>query len=142
MNNATTSPQVIVSLTSFPAAIPYAVEAIRSVLNGSVLPDKVVLYLDTQKFPDGILPTELEDLKAECPIFEVRFDEDPTAFLTGMPFDSAYPISMLFTPVAASQISLSDGAASISSGVTRILFIISTSQSATLSMASSGVEFS
>ena len=75
MNNATTSPQVIVSLTSFPAAIPYAVEAIRSVLNGSVLPDKVVLYLDTQKFPDGILPTELEDLKAESPIFEVRFDE-------------------------------------------------------------------
>ena len=65
MNNATTSPQVIVSLTSFPAAIPYAVEAIRSVLNGSVLPDKVVLYLDTQKFPDGILPTELEDLKED-----------------------------------------------------------------------------
>ena len=75
MNNATTSPQVIVSLTSFPAAIPYAVEAIRSVLNGSVLPDKVVLYLDTQKFPDGTLPTELEDLKAESPMFEVRFDE-------------------------------------------------------------------
>ena len=64
MNNAPTSPQVIVSLTSFPAAIPYAVEAIRSVLKGSVLPDKVVLYLDTQKFPNGTLPTELEDLKA------------------------------------------------------------------------------
>ena len=43
--------RIIVSLTSFPAAIPYAVQAIRSVLRGSLLPDKVVLYLDTQKFP-------------------------------------------------------------------------------------------
>ena len=66
--------QIIVSLTSFPAAIPYAVQAIRSILNGSLLPDKVVLYLDTQKFPDGKLPPELETLKAESPIFEVRFD--------------------------------------------------------------------
>lgn len=65
---------IIVSLTSFPAAIPYAVQAIRSILNGSVLPDKVVLYLDTQKFPGGILPAELKALQEESPIFEVRFD--------------------------------------------------------------------
>lgn len=75
MNKSHIREKVIVSLTSFPAAIPYAVQAIRSVLNGSVLPDKVVLYLDTQKFPDGILPTELEGLKKEYPIFEVRFDD-------------------------------------------------------------------
>ena len=66
--------KVIVSLTSFPEAIPYAVQAIRSILNGSVLPDKIVLYLDTQKFPGEVLPAELEALKAESPIFEVRFD--------------------------------------------------------------------
>lgn len=66
--------KIIVSLTSFPAAIPYAVQAIRSVLQGSLLPDKVVLYLDTEKFPGEVLPEELEALKAECPIFEVRFD--------------------------------------------------------------------
>lgn len=66
--------KVIVSLTSFPAAIPYAVQAIRSVFDGSVLPDKVVLYLDTQKFPNGQLPVELEILKKENPLFEVRFD--------------------------------------------------------------------
>lgn len=45
--------RIIVSLTSFPEAIPYAVEAIRSILRGSLQPDKIVLYLDTQKFPDG-----------------------------------------------------------------------------------------
>lgn len=66
--------KIIVSLTSFPAAIPYAVQAIRSVLEGSLLPDKIVLYLDTQKYPGGMLPEELEALLAENPIFEVRFD--------------------------------------------------------------------
>lgn len=66
--------RIIVSLTSFPAAIPYAVQAIRSILQGSLLPDKIVLYLDTQKFPDKKLPSELETLKTECLIFEVRFD--------------------------------------------------------------------
>ena len=35
--------RIIVSLTSFPAAIPYAVQAIRSILKGSVLPDQIVL---------------------------------------------------------------------------------------------------
>lgn len=75
MNKNTDQKQIIVSLTSFPQAIPYAVQAIRSILTGSLLPDKIVLYLDTQKFPEGILPQELEVLKAECPIFEVRFDE-------------------------------------------------------------------
>jgi hypothetical protein len=67
-------PQIIVSLTSFPAAIPYAVQAIQSVLNGSMQPDKIVFYLDTQKFPDEILPPELEALKAKNPILEVRVD--------------------------------------------------------------------
>lgn len=66
--------KIIVSLTSFPAAIPYAVQAIRSVLRGSLLPDKVVLYLDTQKFPGEVLPPELEALKRESPLLEIRFD--------------------------------------------------------------------
>ena len=61
-------------MTSFPAAIPYAVQAIRSVLEGSLLPNKLVLYLDTDKFPGEVLPPELEALKAESSIFEVRFD--------------------------------------------------------------------
>ena len=75
MNKHTDNEQIIVSLTSFPEAIPYAVQAIRSILNGSMLPDKVVLYLDTPKFPGGILPAELEALKQETSLLEVRFDE-------------------------------------------------------------------
>ena len=65
--------RIIVSLTSFPEAIPYAVSAIRSVLHGSVKPDKMVLYLTASQFPDGNIPIELESLANEDPVFEVRF---------------------------------------------------------------------
>ena len=37
--------QVVISMTSFPAAIPFAEDAVRSLLNGSVLPDKLILYV-------------------------------------------------------------------------------------------------
>ena len=64
--------QVIVSLTSFPAAIPYAAQAIQSILNGSVLPDKVVLYLTFSQFGEGGLPKDLLKLADESPLFEIR----------------------------------------------------------------------
>lgn len=64
--------QVIVSLTSFPAAIPYAAQAVQSILNGSVLPDKVVLYLTFSQFGDAGFPQELQKLANENPRFEIR----------------------------------------------------------------------
>ena len=64
--------QVIVSLTSFPAAIPYAAQAIQSILNGSILPDMVVLYLTFSQFGEGGLPKELLKLADESPLFEIR----------------------------------------------------------------------
>ncbi len=66
--------RVIVSLTSIPGAIPYAVQAIESILNGSMRPDKIVLYLDSEKFPDQIIPPELSELQARNPIVDIRFD--------------------------------------------------------------------
>ena len=70
-------PKIIVSLTSFPAAIPYAVEAIRSVLGGTLLPDKLVLYLDTNKFPGGYL-LNLKHLKlktrfSKCGLIQLKY---------------------------------------------------------------------
>ena len=65
--------QIIVSLTSFPAALPFAAQAIRSILEGSVLPDKIVLYLTAQQFPSGKIPSDLQNLFAISSIFEVRF---------------------------------------------------------------------
>ena len=65
--------QIIVSLTSIPEALPIAAQAIRSILEGSVLPDKIVLYLTAQQFPSGKTPSELQDLLTLNSIFEVRF---------------------------------------------------------------------
>ena len=65
--------QIIVSLTSFPEALPFAAQAIRSILEGSVLPDKIVLYLTAQQFPNSKIPPDLQDLLTLNSIFEVRF---------------------------------------------------------------------
>lgn len=64
--------KLVVSLTSFPAAIDYAVTAIKSLLNGSLLPDKLVLYLTLDQFKEGELPTELRMMERENDIFEIR----------------------------------------------------------------------
>ena len=68
--------QVIVSLTSFPAAIMYAARAIQSILDGTVLPDKIILYLTASQFPNKEIPVELQDLATKNSIFEVRFYEE------------------------------------------------------------------
>lgn len=64
--------QVIISMTSFPAAITYAAKAVKSILDGSVLPDKVVLYLTFSRFKDGRIPDSLRLLSENNPVFEVR----------------------------------------------------------------------
>ncbi len=66
---------LVVSMTSFPAAIPYAVKAINSILEGSVLPDKMVLYLNFFQFEEGI-PQELKAISDNNPIFEIRNCDD------------------------------------------------------------------
>ena len=53
--------QVIVSLTSFPAALPFATQAIQSILDGSVQPDKIVLYLTAQQFPNSKIPSNFKN---------------------------------------------------------------------------------
>jgi hypothetical protein len=67
--------QVIVSLTSFPSAISFAVQAVKSILEGTVMPDRIILYLTASQFPEGEIPFELLELK-ENKLFEVRFYEE------------------------------------------------------------------
>lgn len=67
--------RVIVSLTSFPEAIPFAIQAVKSVLEGSVAPHKVVLYLTASQFPEEKIPMMLQELTMN-PTFEVRFYEE------------------------------------------------------------------
>jgi hypothetical protein len=68
--------QIIVSLTSFPAALPFVVHAVQSILDGSEQPDKIVLYLTASQFPTSEIPQELQFLKEKNPLFDIRFYED------------------------------------------------------------------
>lgn len=70
------TPEVILSLTTIPGAVGLAIKTLRSIFVGSVLPDKIVLYLTASQFPDGI-PEELEKLKQECGLLEIRMCDLP-----------------------------------------------------------------
>jgi hypothetical protein len=90
--------QVIVSLTSFPAAIPFAIKAIQSILRGSVMPDKLVLYLTFSQFPDEKIPHELQELMDIYPLFEVRcYDDDIRSYRKLIPALIDFPDDIIVT---------------------------------------------
>ncbi len=90
--------QVVVSMTSFPAAIPYAVKAIRSILNGSVLPDKMILYLTLSQFEDNKIPEALRQLSEDNPLFEVRnYDRDIRSYRKLIPALADFPDAVIVT---------------------------------------------
>lgn len=89
--------QVIVSLTSFPEAIPFAVQAIKSILNGSVLPNKVILYLTDSQFPEREIPSALVELEKNKR-FEVRFyDENIRSYTKLIPALKDFPNDIIVT---------------------------------------------
>lgn len=98
MNPNTPKQQVIVSLTSFPAAIPYAAKAVQSILNGSVLPDKVVLYLTFSQFGKEGIPQELLDLASNEPRFEIRdYPKDIRSYRKLIPTLTDFPDAIIVT---------------------------------------------
>lgn len=91
-------PQVVVSMTSFPAAIPYAVQAIRSLLRGNVLPDKLVLYVTMSQFAEDEMPEELMLLSRENSIFEIRnYDTDIRSYRKLIPALIDFPEAIIVT---------------------------------------------
>lgn len=98
MNNNTPKQQVVVSMTSFPAAIPFAVKAIQSLLNGSVLPDKLVLYLTFAQFEGNKIPESLTALAEENPVFEIRnYDRDIRSYRKLIPAVADFPEAAIVT---------------------------------------------
>lgn len=90
--------QIIVSLTSFPAAIPYAYKAIQSILNGSVLPDKIILYLTFAQFKENGIPKELIELSKKNNIFEIRnYDKDIRSYRKLIPALNDFPDAVIVT---------------------------------------------
>lgn len=90
--------QVIISMTSFPAAIAYAEKAIRSLLRGSVLPDKLVLYLTFAQFGEAGIPEGLTRLQENNPVFEIRnYDRDIRSYRKLIPALADFPEAVIVT---------------------------------------------
>ena len=73
-NGLNTQPRpvkIIASLTSYPARINVVPYVIASLLNQTVKPDKIILWLAETQFPDKKLPPLFDEVRA-CGV-EVRF---------------------------------------------------------------------
>jgi hypothetical protein len=98
MKNMLKQKKVIVSLTSFPAAIPYSKDAIKSILAGNTLPDKVVLYLTFSQFKDNKIPIELMALANNNALFEIRnYNEDIRSYRKLIPALKDFPDEIIVT---------------------------------------------
>ena len=98
MNSNRHNNNIIVSLTSFPAAISYAAGAVKSILEGSVLPNKIVLYLTLSQFSDTDIPEELTQLAKDNTIFEIRdYGTDIRSYRKLIPALHDFPDSVIVT---------------------------------------------
>lgn len=85
-------------MTSFPEAIPYAIKAIESILRGSILPDKLVLYLTFSQFENNRIPKTLRDISERNPIFEIRdYNKDIRSYRKLIPALMDFPEAIIVT---------------------------------------------
>lgn len=63
LNTEKRAEKVTVSLTSYPARIPYVHIAIKSLMVQSYKPDRIILWLAQEQFPTKELPKELTELE-------------------------------------------------------------------------------
>lgn len=85
-------------MTSFPEAVPYAIQAIQSILNGSVPPDKLVLYLTFSQFEGSKIPESLKSLSEKNSIFEIRnYDRDIRSYRKLIPALTDFPEAIIVT---------------------------------------------
>lgn len=99
MTNNENHPEVIVSMTTFPEAAVYAAGAVKSILNGSVLPDKVVLYITLDQFGSREnIPDDLLALEREHEIFEIRdYNSDIRSYRKLVPALHDFPEAIIVT---------------------------------------------
>jgi len=71
----TRKPEIIVSLTSYPARMPFVHIVLHAMLNQTVKPDRVILWLSEEQFPDCILPEWADMYKRAGVEFYFRPDD-------------------------------------------------------------------
>jgi len=89
--------KIIVSLTSFPQRINIVVKTIKTLLNQTLKPDMVVLWLAPEQFPNGEkdLPKELLDLKEYG--LTIDWYKDIRSYKKIIPALKKYPDAIIIT---------------------------------------------
>ena len=89
------SPQLIVSLTTFPARIDTVYLTINTLLRQNTKPDRVVLWLAEEQFPDKNLPKSLTRLMALG--LEIKYCEDIRSYKKLVPSLREFPNDIIVT---------------------------------------------
>ena len=88
--------KIIVSLASYPARIKTVHETIKTLLNQSIKPDKIILWLGKDKCSEKMLPAELKALLGDT--FEIRWiEKDIGSFKKLIPALKAFPKNVIVT---------------------------------------------
>lgn len=89
--------KILISLTSFPARIDDVKYTIHSLLNQTYKPDKIVLWLGEEKFPnkDADLPKDLLDMKKYG--LSIEYCEDIRSYTKLLPSLNKYPEYLIIT---------------------------------------------
>lgn len=66
-------PSIIVSLTSYPKRIEVVDKVIKSILNQTISPDKILLYLSNEEFKNVNLPNSLSKLECVYSKFQIKY---------------------------------------------------------------------
>ncbi len=96
-SNVPHSPALIVSLTSFPARIGTVHKTIETILRQTERPDKIILWLAEEQFPDkeAGLPNELLELKKYG--LEINWCNDIRSYKKLIPALKLYPDDIIVT---------------------------------------------
>ena len=87
--------KLIVSLTSFPRRIDEVCYAVYSLLNQTIKPDEVVLWLGEDKFPDKKIPVELVKLMENG--LTIKYTRDIKSYTKLVPSIKEFPNDIIVT---------------------------------------------
>lgn len=88
---------VIISFTSFPERIKSTRKTIISLLNQTFLPDKIILWLAEEQFPNGEKDIPYDILELKKAGLEIGFYHDIKAYKKIIPSLSMYPKAIIVT---------------------------------------------
>ena len=92
------TPEIIISLTSYPARIRYVSQTLNRLMNQTVKPDRIILWLSKEQFPEGErnLPFRLHEMKKRG--LQIEWcEKDIKAYKKLIPALERYPEAIIIT---------------------------------------------